>query len=257
MIRIKTAEEIVLLREGGRRHARILRELATLVKPGVTTKELDDKAHELIIKGGDVPAFLHYKPVGVKRGYPATLCVSINDEIVHGIPTEPVKTLQEGDIVALDLGLTHNDMITDAAITVPVGKISKELRTLIAVTEEALYKGIKAIRPGSHVGDIGAVIAQVARAHNYGVPHELSGHGVGYSVHEDPYVPNEGHTGDGPELKPGMVIAIEPMFSIGNSREVIFDPDEYTIRTPDGSPSAHFEHTIVITNKGAEILTKE
>ena len=254
MITIKTKEDIAILREGGKRHAEILRELAAMVKPGIHSSQLEDRARELISQGGDKAAFLDYTPAGSKRPYPAALCVSVNDEVVHGIPNENDKVLKEGDIVSLDLGLVHKGLITDAAITVPVGKISPELEKLLEVTKKALMAGIKAAKGGKRVGDIGNAIEREAVPFKYGVVEELSGHGVGYDVHEDPYVPNFGEPGKGDALKPGMVIAIEPMFNLGTAR-VKLDSDGYTFRTKDGKPSAHFEHTVVITKSGAEILT--
>jgi methionyl aminopeptidase len=174
---------------------------------------------------------------------------------VHGIPNETEKILKEGDIVSLDLGLIHKGLITDAAITVGVGKISKELETLLEVTQKALINGIKAAKGGKTTGDIGMAIEKIAIPHGYGVVEELSGHGVGYDVHEDPYIPNYGEAGKGDVLKPGMVLAIEPMFNIGG-RHVVLDSDNWTYRTRDGKPSAHFEHTVVITKGEPEILTK-
>lgn len=255
MIRIKTKEDIQTLREGGKRHAAILKEIASMVSPGIHTYELENHARKLIGAGGDKSAFLDYKPSGAKRPYPAALCISINDEIVHGIPNEIDKILKEGDIVSIDLGLTHKGLITDAAITIPVGKISKELEQLLDITKKALYAGIKVARGGKRIGDIGNAISRVALPYGYGIVEELAGHGVGYSVHEDPYVPNFGEEGKGEILKPGMVLAIEPMFNIG-TKNIKLDKDGYTYRTADGSASAHFEHTIVITKSGAEILTQ-
>jgi methionyl aminopeptidase len=254
MITLKTKEDIAILREGGKRHGAILRELANMVKPGLNVVELENKARELIADGGDKPAFLNYKPEGAKRPFPAALCVSINDEVVHGIPNEYEKILKEGDIVSLDLGLIHKGLITDSAITVPVGTVSQELNKLIASTKEALMAGIKSAKGGRKTGDIGSAIEHIGIANGYGVVEELSGHGVGYHVHEDPYVPNYGEPGKGEVLQPGMVIAIEPMFNLG-SRKVKLDSDGYTYKTSDGKPSAHFEHTILITKGGPEILT--
>lgn len=225
-----------------------------MAKPGVPIADLDAKAAELIRAGGDMPAFLNYQPYGASRPYPATLCVSINDEIVHGIPTEGDKVLKEGDIVSLDLGLIHRELITDGAITIAVGKVKPELEQLLTVTKKALMAGIKAAKAGARVGDISHAIQQVGQAHGYGIVEELAGHGVGYHVHEDPYVPNYGHAGKGELLKAGMVIAIEPMFNLG-TKKIKLDNDGYTYRTVDGKPSAHFEHTVVITEKGAEVLT--
>ena len=254
MITIKTKEDIQILREGGKRHAEILLALKEMVRPGVSARALDEVAYKMIIEGGDTPAFLNYQPYGANRPFPASLCVSINDEIVHGIPNEGEKILKEGDIVTLDLGLIHKGLITDAAITVGVGKISKELEELIEATKAALMAGIKAAKGGKRVGDIGSAIERIGVSHKYGIVEELSGHGVGYHVHEDPFIPNYGEAGTGEVLKSGMVVAIEPMFNLG-SRHVTLDRDGYTYRTKDGKPSAHFEHTVVITKSGAEILT--
>ena len=193
------------MREGGKRHAAILRELATMVRPGIRAVELENRARELIANNGDKAAFLNYKPYGAKRPFPAALCVSVNDEVVHGIPNEGDKVLKEGDIVTLDLGLTHRGLITDAAITVPVGKISPELVHLLNTTEKALKTGIKAAKGGKRVGDISTAIERVGLAGKYGIVEELAGHGVGYDVHEDPYVPNYGEArqGRGPQTRYG------------------------------------------------------
>lgn len=254
MIKLKTKEDIAILREGGRRHAKILAELAAMVKPGVSTADLNKRADELIAEGGDTAAFLNYKPVGARRKYPASLCVSINDEVVHGIPNEDPKIIQEGDLVSLDLGLVHKGLITDAAVTVGAGTISKAHTKLLEVTKAALMAGIKEAKGGRHVGDISNAIERHGIAGKYGIVEELSGHGVGYHVHEDPYVPNYGDAGMGEVLQPGMVIAIEPMFNMG-SKEVKLEKDGYTYKTVDGKVSAHFEHTIVITKGEPEILT--
>ena len=255
MITIKTKEEIATLREGGKIHASILRELARMVMPGVTSFQLEEKARELVEEKGDKGAFLNYRPSGNKMPYPAVLCVSVNDEVVHGIPNDKEKILQEGDIVTLDLGPVHKGLITDAAVTVPVGNISKDLFDLLDVTKKALYAGIKVAKDGCTTGDIGEAISRFAISNNYGIVEELCGHGVGYSVHEDPYVPNYGEKGKGEVLKSGAVIAIEPIFNLG-SPKVKLDLDGYTYRTADGKSSAHFEHTVVITKSGAEILTE-
>jgi methionyl aminopeptidase len=255
MISIKTKEDIAILREGGKRHAFILAELKKAVRPGVTTLELENLSAQLIKEGGDKAAFLNYKPYGAKRPYPATLCVSVNDAIVHGIPNENPLTLKEGDIVSLDLGLVHKGLITDSAITVPVGNVDEKAQKLLDATEEALRLGIGAVKAGHHVGDIGSAIARYVRPLGYGIIAELAGHGVGYKVHEDPYVPNIGVKGEGPILQAGMVIAIEPMLNEG-SKEIKLDKDGYTYRTVDGKRSAHFEHTIVVTKGGAKVLTQ-
>lgn len=254
-IKIKTKEEIEILREGGKRHAFILDKVSKKVKPGVSTQDLEDYARKLIEEGGDKAAFLGYTPKGSKRAYPASLCVSVNNEIVHGIPNEDPLILQEGDIVSLDLGLIHIGLITDSAITVPVGKISSENFKLIEDCKEALYIGIKKARGGGNIGDIGEAIGTFARSRGYGICEGLSGHGVGYKVHEDPYVPNEGRRGQGEKLRPGMVIAIEPMLTLGTDK-ITLDKDGYTYKTRDGSNAAHFEHTIVITDGDPIIITK-
>ncbi len=256
-IKLKSAADIETLREGGKRHAWILKQVAAAVAPGVSTKALDDLAARLIEEGGedDKAAFLGYKPYGAKRPYPASLCVSVNDAVVHGIPNEEPYMLQEGDIVSLDLGLSHKGLITDMAVTVPVGKVGAEAKELLKATKTALDRAIKAAKPGNTVGHIGEAVESYIAPLGYGIVEELAGHGVGYSVHEDPYVPNYGQAGDGEELVPGMVIAIEPIINAG-SEKIYLDKDGYTYRTKDGRPSAHFEVTVAITEKGCEVLTK-
>ncbi len=255
MIKIKTAEEIEILKEGGKRHAFILSELKKKVAPNVSTNDLEILARKLLEEGGDRGAFLNYTPRGAKRPYPAALCVSVNNEIVHGIPNENPTILQEGDIVSLDLGLVHKNLITDSAITVAVGKIEEKNKKLLEHTKEALYIGIKAAKGGGHIGDIGEAIGGFARSHGYGLCEGLSGHGVGYKVHEDPFVPNQGQKGEGELLLPGMIIAIEPMLSLGTDK-IVLAKDGYTYKTADGSNAAHFEHTIAITEGDPIILTK-
>lgn len=255
MINIKTQEEIAILREGGIRHAQILKEVAKHVKAGVSTEVLDALASKLIKEGGDSAAFLNYTPRGAKRPYPASLCVSVNNEIVHGIPNENPLILQEGDIVSLDLGLVHNALITDSAITVGVGKISEKDKKMIEDCKEALALGIKAAKGNAHVGDIGFAIGSFLKPLGYGICQGLAGHGAGYKVHEDPFVPNEGVKGRGELLKPGMVIAIEPMITQGTDK-IVLSSDGYTYKTADGSKAAHCEHTIAITDRDPIILTK-
>ena len=257
MIKYKTEEEIAIMREGGKIHARILKEVAKKVKSGVKTDALNTYAEGLIDEAGGTASFLGYQPYDAKKPYPASLCVSINEEIVHGIPNDGGgRILFEGDIVTLDLGLTYKGLITDAAITVPVGKIDKRAEELMRATKEALDKGINAMRLHGHIGDIGDAIMQVAIKYGFGVVEGLSGHGVGYSVHEEPYVPNKANRGEGPELKEGLFIAIEPMFSLG-SRDIKKLSDGYTFITRDKSLSAHFEHTVAMGYDGKiEILTK-
>ena len=255
MIRLKTKEDIEKLREGGKRLAFILNEVSKIVKPGISIKELNDLAYKLAKEKGDTPSTLNYKPKGAGRPYPASICVSINDEVVHGIPNENPKILKDGDIVSLDMCLTHKGLVTDSAITVPVGKIDSESKKLIEVTKEALYAGIKSAKGNRNVGDIGYAVERVAKSNGFVVVEDLCGHGVGYSVHEDPYIPNYGVKGKGDRLKPGMVIAIEPMLNSGD-KDIFLDDDGYTYKTVDGSRSAHFEHTILITSGDPEILTK-
>ena len=249
---IKTKEEIEILREGGKRLASILAKVAKKVAPGVSTADLDKYAHDLIVEGGDEPAFLNYKPEGQSKAYPASLCTSVNNEVVHGIPN-PNKILKEGDIISIDLGLKHKGMFTDHAITVPVGKVDKASTKLLEMTAEALLVGIEQAKAGNTVGDIGHAIEQFV-ARKYGIVRELSGHGVGVKIHEDPFIPNYGKAGKGQKLVPGMVVAIEPMLNIGRA-DIITLSDGYTIKTADGSRSAHFEHTVLITENEAEILT--
>ena len=255
-IQLKTPEEIEIMREGGKRHADILSALASQVKPGVSTLVLEEEALRLIKEGGDKPAFLGYKPAGARRKFPAALCVSINSEIVHGIPNEVERIMQDGDIVSLDLGLIHKGLITDAAITVPCGVVDDESSKLIEVTRLALERGIEQALPGNTVGDIGDAISGVVKPTGFSLARDLTGHGVGYSVHEEPYVPNEGISGQGEKLVPGLVIAIEPMVNVGSSN-IKVSSDGYTIKTRDGSRSAHFEHTVAITERGNIVLTQE
>lgn len=249
---IKTKEQIEIIREGGRILATVLAKVAEKVAPGVSTFELDKYAYDLIKEGGDIPAFLNYRPVGAPKAFPATICISVNNEIVHGIPSK-ARVLKEGDIVSLDLGLKHKGLFTDHAVTVPVGKISKRDQDLLDKTKKALELGIWAARGGATVGDIGHAIESFVNR-KYGIVRELSGHGVGVKIHEDPYVPNYGKAGKGQKLIPGMIIAIEPMLNMGSDHIVSAD-DNWTIKTADGSRSAHFEHTILITEGDAEVLT--
>ena len=257
MIIIKTPAEIEILREGGKRLATVLQKVKAKVAPGVSTFELDQYAFNLIKDLGDIPAFLNYRPEGAIVPYPASLCVSVNDEVVHGIPSKD-RILEEGDIVSIDLGLQHKGLFTDHALTVPVGVVSEASLKLIETTEQALLAGIEAAQVGFTVGDIGHAIESFVRGKGspkYGIVEVLSGHGVGKKIHEDPYIPNFGKAGTGAKLVKGMVIAIEPMLNNG-TKNVTIDDDGYTFRTADGKKSAHFEHTIAITENGPEILTK-
>lgn len=256
MIIIKTKEEIEILREGGKRLATVLHKVKEKVAVGISTKELDDYAISLIKEMGDVPAFLNYRPEGADAPFPASICISVNDEVVHGIPSKD-KILKEGDIVALDLGLKHKNLFTDMAITVPVGAVNESSQKLMEVTEQALKVGITEAVAGNTTGDIGYAIEQFVRSRNeqYGIVEVLSGHGVGRAIHEDPYIPNFGKKGKGEKLVSGMVVALEPMLNNG-TKNVTLDEDGYTFRTADGKKSAHFEHTILITDGEPEILTK-
>jgi len=249
---IKTPEEIEIIKEGGKILAKVLDKVAKKVKPGISTYELDKYAHDFIKEEGGIPAFLNYRPEGAPKAFPASLCTSVNNEIVHGIPLKN-KILKEGDIISIDLGLKYKGLFTDHAITVPVGKISKKDQDLLDKTKKALEIGIWAARGGATVGDIGYAIESFINK-KYGIVRELAGHGVGIKIHEDPYVPNYGKKGKGQKLIPGMIIAIEPMLNIGKDY-IVTDDDNWTIKTADGTRSAHFEHTILITEGDAEILT--
>lgn len=256
MITLKSPDEIARLRKGGKILARILEELSALVLPGVTTEELNDEALDRMERYGVTPALLGYHPEFAPRPYPAALCTSINDVVEHGIPNEHPRTLEEGDIIGLDTTIVYEGMVVDSGVTVPVGKIAPEVEKIIEVTKGALAAGIKAVHPGGRVGDISAAIEAYVAPYGYGIVEELCGHGVGYAVHEAPLVPNAGTAGTGALLEPGLVLAIEPMLTLG-SGDVIFDKkDGYTVRTRDGSLATHFEHTVVITEKGVEVLTR-
>ena len=255
MIKLKSQKEIETMKVGGAHHAEILNELAKMIEPGMSTLILEEEAVRLIKEKGDKPAFLGYQPSGAERPYPAALCVSINDEIVHGIPNEAERIIKQGDIVSLDLGVIHGGLITDAAITVAVGAIDDEASKLLKVTKQALQAGIECARPGNTVGDIGAAISAVVSGSKFSLAEDLAGHGVGYKVHEDPFVPNFGKVGEGEKLVVGMVIAIEPMVNVGKAG-IKLAKDGYTIKTRDGSRSAHFEHTVAITKNGNIVLTQ-
>ncbi|MHB1118406.1 MAG: type I methionyl aminopeptidase [Minisyncoccota bacterium] len=250
---VKTEEEIAIIRDGGKRLAAILLALKHAVKPGITTRELDQLAEKLTREGGDEPAFLHYTPEGARSAYPGTLCVSVNDEIVHGIGGD--RVLQEGDIIGIDMGIKHKGFFTDSAMTVAVGEVDEAAKKLMRVTEGALAAGIEAARSGKTTGDIGYAIEKYVKDHGFVIVEELGGHGVGYHQHEDPHIANYGERGQGVRLKPGMVLALEPIVNEG-SRYIKLMPDGYTYVTKDHKRSAHFEHTILITDGQAEILTK-
>ncbi len=250
---IKNKEQIEIIREGGKILAKILEKLVKKVSPGISTFDLDKYTFDLIKEFGAKPALLNYKPEGSSKSFPASICISVNNEIVHGVPKK-TKILNDGDIVSLDLVIEYNGYFTDHTLTVPVGKISKKDKQLLDDTKKALEIGIWAARGGATVGDIGHAIESFVNR-KYGIVRELAGHGVGVKIHEDPYVPNYGKAGKGQKLIPGMIIAIEPMLNIGKD-DIVVASDDWTIKTADGSRSAHFEHTILITEGDAEVLTK-
>ena len=247
MISIKTPREIELMRVAGEIVGDTHKYLIPYLKPGITTKKIDSLAREYIIKRGAFPSCYHYE------GYPANICISINEEVVHGIASN--RKLREGDIVTLDICVCYKGYHGDSAWTYAVGHISDEKKHLMKHTETALYEGLKQVKEGVHIGDIGNAIETYALAHHLGVVKELVGHGIGNELHEDPDVPNYGKKGTGPILKKGMVIAIEPMLNAGTADIYLLD-DDWTVITADDKPSAHFEHTVVVTEDGYEILTK-
>ena len=257
MISKKTPEEIEILKEAGKILARCLEELAKEAVVGNTTLDIDDKAMELIEEFGAEPVLLGYHPSFADYPYPAAVCVSVNDCVQHGIPSEAV-VLKEGDVVNIDMTIGFKGMIVDSGITVGVGKISKEAEKLINVTREALAIGIKMVKPGNHIGDISHAIQTFVEKNKMSVVEELCGHGVGYEVHEEPLIPNYGKAGVGPKIEVGHVYAIEPIVNLGK-KDVFFDDDGdgYSVYSKDGSISAHFEHTVAVTEKGAIILTKK
>ncbi len=247
MITIYNQKEIEILRQGGKILAKIMGELKQEVKPGVTTKYLNKVAKDLVLSYGVEPSFEGF------QGYPATFCTSINEEIVHAVPSE--RILKEGDVLSLDLGIRFQGYCTDMAITLPIGKISKEAEKIIKVTEKALEIGIKQAKAGNHLGDIGWAIQNCAEKNGFNVIRELVGHGVGKKVHEEPQIPNYGERGTSPELVEGMVLAIEPMVTVGDWH-IEKCKDGFGYKTKDNSLSCHFEHTIAVTNRGPVILTQ-
>lgn len=246
MITIKSEREIELLRHAGNIVYKTHQYLKPFVKPGITTKELDKLAYDFIIKQGATPSFLNYD------GFPGTICTSVNDEVVHGIPSN--RKLKKGDIVKLDIGACWKGYHGDSAWSYAVGEVSDDIKYLMEHTEKALFVGLEQVKPGNHIGDIGAAIEAYAKEHNLGVVRELVGHGIGTNVHEQPDVPNYGIKGTGPVLKEGMCIAVEPMLNFGTRKIYILD-DDWTIVTQDGLPSAHYEHSVVVTKNGYQILT--
>ena len=247
MITIKNEKQINDLKESGEILAGVFVKLKDFIRPGVSPMQIDQFVRDILKEKGAIPSFLGYS------GYPAAVCTSVNDKVIHGIPDS--APLAEGDIIGCDIGVTYKGMISDAARTFPVGKVSPEVQKLLDVTKESLMAGIAAIKPGGRVRDISKAITAVIQPHGYGIVHSFCGHGVGFEVHEEPQIPNNYPSrGKNPRLKPGMVLAIEPMVNIGTAEVEILE-DDWTVITMDGSLSAHFEHTVVVTDRGAEIVT--
>jgi methionyl aminopeptidase len=243
----RSAEELKRMREAGRLVGEVLTELAARVAPGVTTAELDELAEKRIRKAGATPAFKGY------HGYPATICASINEEVIHGIPSGR-RLLNEGDVISIDVGASLDGYFGDSAITLAVGQVSEEAATLLRVTDESLYKAIEVVKPGGRISDIGHAVQQHVEAYGFSVVREFVGHGIGQKMHEEPQVPNYGEPGRGPRLTEGMVLAIEPMVNAGKPAVKVL-ADGWTAVTRDGSLSAHFEHTVAVTADGPWILT--
>lgn len=247
MISIKSEYEIELMRVAGEIVGDTHKYLRPFIKPGISTKEINKLAHDYILSRGATPSFLNL------YGFPAAVCISINEEVVHGIPSG--RKLKNGDIVSIDIGACYKGYHGDSAWTYPVGEISPKKKKLLEVTEESLVRGLSVIKEGAHVGDIGYAIEKYAKENKLGVVKELVGHGVGSSVHEEPDVPNYGKEHTGTELKAGMVLAVEPMLNLGTPNVYLLE-DDWTVITADMLPSAHFEHTVLVTKEGYEILTK-
>ena len=247
MIVCKSPREIERMREANLLVAEVLAQLAAMVAPGVTTAQLDAEAERLVRAGGAEPAFKGY------RGYPATLCASINEQVVHGIPSD--RAVVEGDIISLDMGVKLNGFYGDSAVTVPVGRVSEETARLLRVTQESLERGIEQVRIGGRVSDIGHAIQEHVEANGFSVVREFVGHGIGASLHEEPQIANYGEPGRGPRLAEGMVLAIEPMVNMGRPAVKVL-ADGWTAVTRDGSLSAHFEHTVAVTKDGPLVLTQ-
>ncbi len=248
MIILKSPRELALMRRAGRIVARVLDRFREVVRPGITTAELEEVALQIIEREGGIPSFKGY------RGYPAAICASINEEVVHGIPS-PKRVLKEGDIVSLDVGAIYKGYHGDAAITLPVGAVSEEVQRLLEVTQGALHAGIAQAHPGNRLGDISAAIQRYVESQGFNVVREYTGHGIGQEMHEEPQIPNFGPPNRGPRLRPGMTMALEPMVTAGDWRTRTLS-DGWTVVTADGSLSAHFEHTIAITDGEPEILTR-
>ena len=245
-IRIKTSAEIDILRKAGKILASIIRELESSLKSGMTTKDIDAVAEGLIRRANVLPAFKGY------RGFPGCACVSVNEEVVHGIPGS--KVVKDGDVVSIDVGIIHEDYYSDTAVTVGIGRIEEKYNKLLEVTRESLYVGIEQARPNNRLSDISSAIQRHVEKNKFSVVRNFVGHGIGRQLHEEPEIPNFGEPHQGPLLKEGMVFAIEPMVNLGRHQTKILS-DGWTVVTDDGKPSAHFEHTVAITSKGPEILT--
>lgn len=248
MVILKSLQEIERIHKAGLVVADVLREIRQLVKPGVSTLALDEFAEQFIRAAGAKPAFKGY------RGYPRTICASVNDQVIHGIPSKQV-VLKTGDLVSIDVGAVVDGFYGDAAVTVPVETVTAEAERLVRITEEALARGIAEARPGNRLFDISAAVQRHVEANGFSVVREFVGHGIGRSLHEDPQVPNFGEAGRGPRIQSGMVLAIEPMVNAGGSKTIVQD-DQWTAVTADGSLSAHFEHTVAVLDDGPRILTK-
>jgi methionyl aminopeptidase len=248
MINLKTSREIGIMKSASRIVAEVLAELREIVREGMTTAEIDRIASEMTLKRKAKPAFKGY------RGFPSSICVSLNEEVVHGIPS-PKRVLKSGDIVGLDFGAIYDGYYGDSAMTVPIGPIPPEVENLLRVTEQALHRAIAAAQPGANLSDVSSAVQTLAEAHGFGIVRDFCGHGIGRHLHEDPPVLNYVQNGKGPKLKPGLVIAIEPMINLGTEKVRVLS-DGWTVVTMDGRPSAHFEHTIAVTENGPEILTR-
>ena len=246
MITIKSERELDLMRKAGMLVSEMHKYIKPYIKAGITTKQLDSLCEEFILKHDGVPSCKGYE------GFPATLCTSVNDTVVHGIPDN--YKLKDGDIITIDVVIGYKGYQGDAAWTYAVGEIDDDKKYLMEHTEKALYEGVKMVKPGNRIGDISAAVQEYAESHNLGVVRELCGHGIGKDMHEDPEVPNFGIKNTGPRLKPGMVICIEPMLTFGK-RYVYQEDDGWTVKTEDGEPAAHYEHTILVTDDGYEIFT--
>lgn len=246
-ISIKSEKEIELMRESGRILANVLEEIKGMIAPGISTLDIDKKCNEIIKGYGCVPSFLNY------NGYPASICVSVNSEVVHGIPNKS-RILRDGDIVSLDCGVIYKGFHSDAARTVAVGEISKEARNLIEVTEQSFYEGIRFAQAGRHLHEISEAVQKYVESYGYSVVRDLVGHGIGRNLHEEPQIPNFAQKRRGPKLEAGMTLAIEPMVNVGRY-DVYWEDDDWTVVTDDGSLSAHYENTVLITNGEPELFT--